>query len=123
MKIDILTIFPGMFTGPFSESIINRAVGKKLVDIQIHDLRKWTSDPHHSTDDRPYGGGPGMVMMIEPIDRALKELRSQDSYVILTSAKGTKFNQKKAHDLSNLNHLNLLFAYNKLASYYPKEED
>jgi tRNA (guanine37-N1)-methyltransferase len=105
MKIDILTIFPDMFAGPFSESMIKRAVGKKIVDINIHNLRQWSTDPHQSVDDRPYGGGPGMIMMVEPIERALKDLRSQDSHVILTSAKGTPFNQSKAQELSHLSHL------------------
>ncbi len=81
MIIDILTIFPSMFTGPLTESILKRAQQKGLVDIQIHDLRQFTTDSHHTTDDRPYGGGPGMVMLVEPIDKALKSLKLQSTPV------------------------------------------
>ena len=109
MNIDILTIFPPMFSGPFTESIIKRAQEKQLVSIRLHDLRQWTSDTHHTVDDRPYGGGPGMVMLIEPIDKALTELKSQyqnlKTHVILTSAKGATFTQQKAHSLSQHQHL------------------
>jgi tRNA (guanine37-N1)-methyltransferase len=109
MHIDILTIFPNMFSGPFSESIIKRAVAKQLVSIKLHDLRQWTTDSHHTVDDRPYGGGPGMVMLIEPIDKALANLKAQKfnskPHVILTSAKGTVFTQQKAQALSKHPHL------------------
>ena len=104
MHIDILTLFPEMFTGPFDNSIIKRAQDQNLVKIAIHDLRTWTSDPHHTADDRPYGGGPGMVMLVEPIDKALSELK-QKSRVILTSPRGTPFTQTKAQELSTLDHL------------------
>jgi tRNA (guanine37-N1)-methyltransferase len=109
MHIDILTIFPDMFIGPLSESIIKRAMDKKLATITIHDLRQWATDRHHTTDDRPYGGGPGMVMLIEPIDHAIHELKSKiknlKPKVILTSAKGKLFTQAKARELSKLDHL------------------
>lgn len=103
MQIDILTIFPDMFQGPFNESILKRAQQKKLITLNVHDLRQWTTDAHHSTDDRPYGGGPGMVMLAEPIDKALKSL--SPGHVILTAASGAKFTQKKAIDYSKLDHL------------------
>ena len=67
MQFDVLTIFPGMFQGYFGESIIKRAQKKKLLDIRVHDLRKWATDKHHKVDDKPYGGGPGMVFKVEPI--------------------------------------------------------
>lgn len=109
MKIDILTLFPEMFKGVFSESIVKRAGIKGVVDITIHNLRKWTKDNHKTADDRPYGGGPGMIMMIEPIDRALHDLKSKiinlKSKIILTSAKGTIFSQQKAAQFSQLDHL------------------
>jgi tRNA (guanine37-N1)-methyltransferase len=109
MKIDILTIFPAMFEGPFAESILRRAAEKHLVDIHIHDLRQWATDPHRSVDDRPYGGGPGMVMLVEPIHKALLDLKSNiyhlSSRIILTSAKGTLFDQTKALELSKFEHL------------------
>ena len=108
MKIDILTIFPAMFRGPFEESLIKRAQDKNIVEIKIHDLRKWTEDKHRTIDDRPYGGGPGMIMMVEPVDKALKELRQKDSKVILLTPQGKVFKQKAAQRLSKLNHLILL---------------
>jgi tRNA (guanine37-N1)-methyltransferase len=100
MQIDIITIFPEMFTGPFSESIVKRAIQKELVTINVHDLRQWTSDPHHTTDDRPYGGGPGMVMLVEPIDRAIKAVKQTEGHikVVVTAASGALFTQAKAHE-------------------------
>lgn len=105
MKIDIITIFPEMFRGPFEASIMGRAQEKGLVEIAIHDLRIWTEDNHKTVDDRPYGGGPGMVMMVEPIDKALAELKTSESWVILTGAAGMSFNQQKAQELSGKEHL------------------
>lgn len=112
MQIDILTIFPSMFAGPFQESIIKRAIDQDKVKIKVHDLRQWTEDVHHSVDDKPYGGGPGMVMMVEPIDKALAEINhsidhSQNRLTILTSAKGKQFDQEVAHKLAG--YQNLIF--------------
>jgi len=76
MRIDILTLFPDMFKGPFSESMIKIAQGKGLVKIDIHDLRDWTRDNHRSADDKPFGGGSGMVMKVEPVYRALNDLKA-----------------------------------------------
>ena len=73
MKIDIVSLFPEMFEGPFKESIINRAINNKIVEINVHNLRKWTTDKHKTVDGKPFGGGPGMVMMVEVIDKALAE--------------------------------------------------
>jgi tRNA (guanine37-N1)-methyltransferase len=104
MQIDILTTFPSMFSGFFGESIIKRAQEKGAIQIKIHDLRNWTKDKHRSTDDRPYGGGPGALMMIEPIDLALMEIGAKKGTagekIILTSAKGAPFVQKTAQDWS-----------------------
>lgn len=112
MKIDILTLFPNMFMGPFDESIIKRAYDKRLVEIKIHNLRKWTKDKHRTVDDRPYGGGTGMVIMVQPIYDALKALKSKvkrkKSKVILLSPQGKVFNQKRAQGLSKLDHLILI---------------
>jgi tRNA (guanine37-N1)-methyltransferase len=110
MQIDIITIFPDMFSSPFDQSLIKHAKDKQLVSIHTHDLRRWTADSHKTVDDRPYGGGPGMVMMVEPIDKAINDLKTpypvpRTSYVILTSAKGNLFTQTKAHELSKLDHL------------------
>lgn len=112
MKIDILTLFPKMFQGPFEESIVKRAQEKGLVEIKIYNLRDWAKDKHKSADDRPYGGVVGMVMMVEPIDRALRalkpEVKSQKSKVILLDPGGTPFTQSKAQKLSGLDHLILI---------------
>lgn len=142
MKIDIITIFPKMFVGPFAESMIKRAQDKGLVTIKIHDLRNWARDAYKTVDDRPYGGGPGMILMVEPIDRALEQLKSpasrntasrrlpirtfrepiasagrqnskgkttnKKSKVILLTPQGKVFNQKKATQLSKLEHLVLI---------------
>lgn len=108
MTIDILTLFPKMFKGPFAESIVKRAQEKGLVEIKIHDLRHWTRDKRKTVDDRPYGGGTGMIMMIQPIYRALRKLKTQNSKVILLSPSGKVFNQKKAQQLAKINHLILI---------------
>ncbi len=115
MKIDILTLFPGMFKGPFDESIVKRAQEKGLVDIKIHNLRQWAKDKHKTVDDRPYGGGVGMVLMIEPIYHALRQLRQmgkgERGKVILLDPGGKIFNQQKARELSDIEHLILLAAH------------
>lgn len=110
MRFDILTIFPKMFESYFSESIIKRAVARKLLDIHTHDLRKWTTDKYRSVDDKPYGGGPGMVMMVEPFSRAVRSLRLGRSKhrIILLSAKGKRFTHKDAVRLSKYKRIVLL---------------
>jgi len=111
MQIDIITIFPEMFQGPLTESILSRAQKKNLVNIKVHDLRQWTKGPHFTTDDRPYGGGPGMVMLIEPIDKALEsiiknsKLEKPNRKIVLTAANGNLFNQQKAQEFKDLDHL------------------
>jgi len=101
-----------MFKGPLDESIIKRAQDKLLVKINIHNLRNWAKDKRGTVDDRPYGGGPGMVLMIQPIDDALESLKSkvksQKSKVILLDPKGKMFNQAKAQKLSKLDSLILI---------------
>jgi len=111
MKVDILTLFPAMFQGPFDESIVKRAQKKKLVKIQIHNLRDWAIDKRGTIDDRPYGGGAGMILRVEPIYnalKALKKLKAKNSKVILLSPKGETFNQKKAQELSKLDEIILI---------------
>lgn len=100
MEINIVTLFPMMFKGPFDESIVKRAQEKGLVEIKIHDLRQWGLDQRKTVDDRPYGGGVGMVMMVEPIYNALKEIKKPNSKVILLTPQGKLFNQEKATNLS-----------------------
>lgn len=111
MRFDILTIFPEVFDGYFNASIIKRAQRKKIIKIYIHSLRKWTSDRHQSVDDCPYGGGKGMIFKIEPIFRAVKDLKKKTnkrSRVILFSAKGKKLTQKQAKRLSQYKQLILI---------------
>lgn len=126
MIIDILTLFPKMFEGVLSESMLRIAQDKGLVVIRVHDLRDWTSDSHRSADDKPFGGGPGMVMKVEPVYRALKELiipprrwgphlrggirssRSCGVKVILLTPQGEKFDQKTAKRLSKEKRLVLI---------------
>ncbi len=109
MIIDILTIFPKMFESPFQESIVKRARDSRKVKINIHDLRKWTDDKHKTVDDKPFGGGAGMVMKIEPIYRALLELdESHKAWRILFTAKGERIMQEKVRKLSKKEHLILI---------------
>ncbi|HZZ99012.1 MAG TPA: tRNA (guanosine(37)-N1)-methyltransferase TrmD [Candidatus Saccharimonadia bacterium] len=100
MRIDVLTTLPDMLKGPLGQSILARAQSAGIVEIKLHNLRDWATDPHRSTDDHPYGGGPGMVMMIEPIDAALKALGAkkgtEGEMIVLTSAKGELFTQQTA---------------------------
>lgn len=108
MKIDVVTIFPQIFDGFLGQSLLARAIKKKLLSIKAHDLRKWTNDSHKTVDGRPYGGGAGMVMKIEPIYRAIKALllkSKKKPRVILLSAKGKTFNQNDARRLSKHEHL------------------
>ena len=100
MKIDVLTLFPAMFAGPLDESIIMRARKKGLLDLKIHQLRDWTHDRHKTVDDRPFGGGPGMLMKPEPLFEAVESLRREKTKVILLSPAGRKFSQAIARELA-----------------------
>jgi tRNA (guanine37-N1)-methyltransferase len=112
MRIDIITIFPKMFEGVFSESIIKRAQEKKKVEIHIHNLRDYSQDKHKKVDDRPYGGGSGMVMRPEPIFRAVEDIKSKiknkKSKVILLSPQGKRLNQELVKELARLKNLILI---------------
>lgn len=103
MRIDIITLFPSMFKSPFEESIIKRALQKKIVEIHLHNLRDFTTDPHRTVDDKPFGGGAGMVMKIEPIYRAINTIKrklQEEAKVILLSPQGKTFNQALAQKLA-----------------------
>jgi len=100
IHFDIVTIFPEVISAYTNSSIIKRAQEKELVKINIHNLRNWAKDKHKSVDDKPYGGGPGMLMKIEPIFNCLKDLKKENSIVILTSPKGERLTQKKLKELS-----------------------
>ena len=105
MRIDILTLFPSMFDGFLNNSIIKRAIDKKLVEINIINFRDYSKDPHHKVDDTPYGGGSGMVLMVQPIYDAVMDLKDDDTKVILLTPDGEKYNQKMAYDLKKIKHL------------------
>lgn len=105
MQIDVLTLFPEMFDKVFSESIIGKAQQKDITQINCHNLRNWGVGNYKQVDDSPFGGGPGMVLMVEPIYNALKDLRKEDSWVIATSAKGRTLKQSMLKDLSEKNHV------------------
>lgn len=108
MRIDILTLFPTMFQGFLSESIIHRAIEQKIVEINLINFREFSTLNNHQVDDTPYGGGGGMVLRIEPLVSALESVKSENSKVILLSPQGKAWNQKKAESLSQEKHLILI---------------
>lgn len=114
VRFDIFTTLPRMFEGPLSESIIRRASERGLLDIRVHDLRDWTTDKHRTTDDYPYGGGPGMVMKPEPIFRAVedvvgtRERGDEAAPVILLDPAGERFTQSVAEELARLDRIALI---------------
>lgn len=108
MKIDVLTLFPGMFVGPLDESIIKRAREKGILQLGIHDLRNWTHDRHKTVDDRPFGGGPGMVLKPEPLFEAAESLAGPKTRVILMGPSGRKFTQEIGRELAGYEHLLLI---------------
>lgn len=110
MQINILTLFPDMFTGPLSESILKRAIAQEKVRFNIIDIRSFTYDKHKTADQPPYGGGPGMVMMVEPIHKALESISSvgQKRKTVLLSAKGSLYTQRKAEEYAALDEITLI---------------
>ena len=123
MKIDILTLFPEMFMGPFDTSMLKKARDNKFVNINIHNLRDWATDKHKTVDDRPFGGGPGMIIRVDVVDRAISNISAyaeasvdkqfpisnkKQRRTVLLSAKGKRYDQKKALELSKLKHLILI---------------
>jgi tRNA (guanine37-N1)-methyltransferase len=107
IKFDVITIFPKIFDSYLNESLIARAQKKKLIKINIHNLRKWTNDNHKTVDDRPFGGGLGMVLKVEPIYKAIKKIKKNNkkTKVILFTPRGKKFSQQLAHKLSKLSQI------------------
>ena len=132
MQIEILTIFPSMFSGFLDESLIRRAKDKNLVRIDIHNIRDFTEDRHKTVDDAPFGGGGGMVMKLEPLHQAIKSLSRPDegessSCIILTAPQGERFSQKMAFELSVKDHLIIICGHYKgvddrLKMLYPLKE-
>src|SRR5512142_124315 len=105
MKIDVLTLFPAMFVGPLDESIIKRARRAGVLDLGIHDLRQFAHDRHRTVDDRPFGGGPGMLLKPEPIFEAVESIAREGTRVILLSPAGRPFSQAIARELAQLDDL------------------
>ncbi len=105
MKVDVITLFPGMFAGPLDESIIKRAREAGLLDLGMHNLRDYAHDRHRTVDDRPFGGGPGMLLKPEPIFEAVEALTRENTRVILVSPSGRRFNQAIARELAGQEHL------------------
>lgn len=103
--VDILTLFPGICAGPLDESIIGKARERGLITVRIHNIRDYADGKHKITDDRPYGGGPGMLMKPEPIYKAVKALRKKHSVVVMMTPDGEQFTQKIARELSQEKHL------------------
>jgi tRNA (guanine37-N1)-methyltransferase len=108
MKIDVLTLFPGMFAGPLDESIVKRARETGKLSLNIRNLRDFTHDRHRTVDDRPFGGGPGMLLKPEPLFEAVETMAGESAYVILLSPSGRVFNQAIAQELASKEHLLLV---------------
>jgi len=113
IKFDIITIFPEIFNSYFNESILKRAQKNKLIKINIHNLRNWSQGRHKQVDDRPYGGGPGMILMVEPIAKALrsikhKNIKTKKQRIVMLTPAGKKFNQREAERLAEYDQLVLL---------------
>lgn len=108
MRIDIFSLFPGYFTGPFDESIIKQARKKGLLDINLIDIRDFADNKHNRVDDRPYGGGPGMVMMPEPVTKAIRSVKTPQSHVVYVSPQGKLLTAEKSRQLATYDHLVIL---------------
>jgi len=105
MKIDILTLFAEMFDGFLNTSIIKRAISDSKVIINVHNIRDYSLDPHKRVDDYQFGGGAGMVLMPEPIFRAVDDLKTEDSFILLMTPQGEVFKQQRAYELKDKKHL------------------
>jgi tRNA (guanine37-N1)-methyltransferase len=105
MKIDVLTLFPAMFAGPLDESIVGRARTAGILELGIHNLRDYTHDRHRTVDDKPFGGGPGMLLKPEPIFEAVESLATEQTHVVLLTPAGRKFTQEIANGLAQQEHV------------------
>jgi len=108
MKVDVLTLFPAMFAGPLDESIVQRARKSGALELAVHNLRDYTHDRHKTVDDRPFGGGPGMLLKPEPVFEAVEALAREQTWVVLLSPAGRKFDQATARELAGREHLVLV---------------
>jgi tRNA (guanine37-N1)-methyltransferase len=112
VRFDIVTLFPEIFSGYLSQSLLAKAIDRGLVQVHIHDLRKWSTDlKHHKIDDRPYGGGPGMLICVEPVVNCVEAIQAMDptpGVVVLTTPQGDRLNQRRVEQLSQINRMILL---------------
>lgn len=108
MKIDVLTLFPEMFQGILESSILKRAQKNQKIEINIHNIRDYSKDPHKKVDDYAFGGGAGMILMIQPIYDAINSLKQENSIVIMMTPQGKTYNQNMAYDLANESHIIIL---------------
>lgn len=110
MRFDVLTLFPGIFAGYLGESLLSKALAAELVQIHLHDIRHYSQDKHHKVDDRPYGGGPGMVLSVEPVVACVEDVQQQAApgHLILLSPQGRRLNQPIVEELSTHSRLVLL---------------
>lgn len=111
MRIDVLTLFPKIFPGYLGQSLLNKAIERKLVDIQIHDIRDWSTDRQNKVDDRPFGGGPGMILMVEPVVlavEAVQQMSEPSAHPILLTPQGRRLDQPALERLAQLPRLLLL---------------
>lgn len=127
LTLDILSLFPNVFSSYLREGLIAKAIKKGLVSINVYDLRIWARDRRRTADDRPYGGGAGMIMKIEPIATALRQLKSKGSHTIMLSPRGNQLTQQKARSLAKMNHLILICGHyegvdQRVSDHYADEE-
>jgi len=111
MRFDVLTLFPEIFTGYLSQSLLNKAIERELVDVQLHNIRDWTTDKHRMVDDRPFGGGPGMVMKVEPVVECVEEVQKKNgdsSHLIMLTPQGKRLDQPTVERLATYENLMLL---------------
>ena len=110
MRFDVLTLFPDLFSGYLGESLVKKAIQRNLIDVQLHAFRNWTTDKHKKVDDRPYGGGPGMVIMADPVVRCFEDLQNEGppNHLVLLSPQGKRLDQKTVERFAKLPRLTLL---------------
>jgi len=111
MRFDVLTLFPQLFSGYLGQSLLNKAIHRGLVQVEVHDIRRWSGDAHHKVDDRPYGGGPGMVLRVEPIVECVEEVQRegpQPGRAVLLTPQGRCLNQRVVEELAQAERLLLL---------------
>lgn len=123
IKFDIITIFPETVKKYIDTGILKNAVKKELVEINVHDLRKWTKDKHRTVDDTPYGGGPGMIMKVEPIYEAVKELKEKDTIVAITTPKAKVIKQQDLEDFSQKKDMHMIIICGRYEGFDQRVHD